>query len=306
MKYYDTIDFLKIKEIILTKSKYQKLVVLMDNHTNLDFLNKLEQQIKNEVIYFCINIDFEDALEIQKLVFDGTRCVVMLLSDNNYLKTSSWYEFNNITIDIFDDNLMSLRLKENDDYYLFCKNNKLSIEDKLVICNTVIEWKWQNLIACKNYNEEEKVLLSIFNRRDLLECKQFYSLIFSKELVHVNSDYYQAYLFVRIMAIKYLFLAFFESSQKMIDIYKSYSENLEQVNFVYKLYRDERVNFVFKNCSKVMLDFINVLLSNIYLNLNLNKKEINNILNNIKIIAKNIINNNLLKYCYLYGIFENI
>lgn len=306
MKYYEQIDISKIKEIVLNKARYQKVVVLIDANTDLDFLAQLEKQIKKETVYFCLNLDIENHLDIQKTLCDGTRCVVSCLSDYNYLKLSTIFDFNITTIDVFEDKMFTMRLKNYKDYYLFYNTNKLSIEDQLLICNYLIEWKWQNLIASKNYREEEKVLLSIFNRKDIMECNQFYNLEISKELIGIDCKYFQSYLFIRIMAIKYLFLAFLESSQMMIDVYKSYSDNLDQVNYVYKLYKDERVNFLFKNCNKLMLDFINILLSNFSVNFNITKTETNNLLKNIKIKAKNIKKDNLLKYCFLYGIFETI
>jgi len=306
MKYYEQIDLVKIKDIILKKARYQKVIILIDSFSNLDIVNQLEKSVKKETVCYSINLDLESCEEIAKILNDGTRCVVSFLNDYNYLKLSSVYDFQDITIDVFSDKMFTLHLKNYDEYYLFCRENKLSLEDRLIMYNYTIEWKWQNLISGKNYSEEEKILLKTFNRKNILELNRFFGLEIYNELLSLNPKYYSGYLFIRILAVKYLFLAFFESSEKMIDVYKFYSNDLEEVNLVYKLYKDERVNFLFKNCNRVMLDFIDVIMSSFSLKLNITKIEANNLLKNIKINAKNIKKDNLLKYCYLYGIFENI
>lgn len=306
MQYYEQIDLLKIKDILLNKARYQKVVALIDSSSNLELVYSLEKMLKKDTVYFCLNLDVDNILDIQTVLHDGTRCIVSFLKDYNYLKLSKIFDFNITTIDVFEDKMFAMRLKDKEGYYLFYDTNKLSIEDQLLISNYAIEWKWQNLIASKNYNLEEKYLLSIFNRKDLVKLNQFYNLEVAKELMDIDDTFYQSYLFIRIMAIKYLFLAFLESSQMMIDVYKAYSDSLEQVNFVYNLYKNERANFLFKNCNRVMIDFINMLLANLTINITLNKNEIYNLLKNLKIKAKNIKKDNLLKYCFLYGIFENI
>lgn len=306
MKCFGQIDLVKIKDIVLSKARFQKVVILIDSKSDLDFVGQIESKIKKDTVCFCVNFDLETETDIEKIIRDGTRCVISFLSDYNYFRLVQFYDFYAVTIDVFKDKMYAVRLKNYDDYYLFCDNKKLSVEDRLVIANYVIEWKWRNLIASKNYSNEEKLLLSIFDRVDLCKCGQFLNFDIYSELVRIESKYYKSYLFIRIMAIKYLFLTFLQSSQKMIDVYKTYYNDLEEVDYAYKLYKDERVNFLFKNCNKLMLDFINVLLANFSVNLNITKNEINNLLKNIKNKAKYNKKDNLLKYCYLYGIFENI
>ena len=306
MQYYNKINIKSIKDLVTKKAKYQKVVILFDGDTDLDLLNNIEMQIKDDVLLFSYNLEHALDSDIKSFLLDGTRCVIILLNDCNYIKMSDFYDFNTMIIDVFSGKILSAHLQKCEEYYLFYEDNTLSIEDHLLMCNILIEWKWQNLLSSKNYNHEEEIMMSTFSRKDLLNCEYFYNTEIVKELINIDYNNYQLYLLIRVIAIKYLFLTFLESSQFMIDVYKNYSNNLDEINHVYKLYKDERANFVLKNCNKLMLDFISVALSSVKCKWGWKVEEINKILKNIKIKAKNNKKDNLLKYCFLYGIFEKI
>lgn len=305
MQYFNLIKNEQIRDLILNKSIYQRVLVLTDSCTNLDMFEKLEKEIKDKTIFFCYNVDLLSEEELKQIFSEDYRCVLLWLGDKNYLEISKYYTFYAITIDVFEGRLFLLRLKDLKEYYLFYNDNALSCEDKLFIANYLVETEWRNLLSYKS-NFKNNYLLQVYNRSDVFNCETFKNFDMAQELTGLNEESYELFLFVRIMAIKYLFLSFVTNSQQMIDIYKLYENDLQELNFVYLLYSDERANFVFKNYNKTFLNSIETNMANIKPLSHVDNGEIFRILKIIHLRAKTIKKDNLLKYCFLYGIFEKV
>lgn len=305
MQYFNKINFNEIYKIVEERAKYQKVLILFDKQNYTKQLDQVVIKIKKNCVLFMADYSSLNEEQISKVLENDYKLVLISLTDENYIKLCKYYDFSAITIDIFNGNILPVHLKENASCYLFYENEKLNKTEQLYLSNYLVEWKWRSLLTGKNFCIKENEIMCAFNKTDLIESSFFKCDEMWQELVDIKAEDYDLYLFIRLMAIKYLFLSFLTKTQIMIDVYKVYENNLEELNFIYLLYNDERVNFVFKNYNKYMLDYIDSSLTS-QVETKYKKENIFNILRIINNLAKNIKKDNLLKYCYLYGIFEKI
>jgi len=308
----------EICNIVLTKAKFQKVAICFDANSDLDFIHKIEEKLKKQVVMYLYNFDnFENVNEV---VNDGIKCLISLLSFKNYLRLKSSSNFNFLFIDIVVDNFISPHLKaDNITTYLFMnekQENKLA--DILYLFANLVEERFYNISNSRNYGKEETILNQIlqnFNNENI-DLKNLVNLVKDidfrldfKECQKLNSiEEVAFYYYAIILAYKHLFLQFSQKSYKIIDVYKQYQNDYNQINLSHKILFDERLIFLLKTNNCNMIEFIDLFLNKINFKLLKNNNKIN-IKNILKILKNNIIllnKDNLLKISYLYGIFDAI
>lgn len=309
------IQYTNMQEIynrLIDKIKYQKVVLLTDNNQNIN--KKIEKVFSINTVFYTVSFD---SVNLEEFIKDGTKCVILVLQTSNYLKVKSIIDDNMLVVDICSSEYL-LRFNDFDNYYLYIAGYKKSVADYLVLANSLVESIWQNLLSFKDVSSQVLLAEEIIQKFGEKESSNFdhinhclglkkeisFAVSLDEELPRIKDV--SIYLFLRLIAIKYLFLSFKLDNVFMVDIYKECKSNENEINLCYKLLTSERANFLLKNCYDLLIEIIDRFVRKIKINNNEIIKSIKNELKVLKNNAKTINLDNLLKYCYLYGIFNNV
>lgn len=309
------IQYTNMQEIynrLIDKIKYQKVVLLTDNNQNID--KKIEKVFSINTVFYTVSFD---SVNLEEFIKDGTKCVILVLQTSNYLKVKSIIDDNMIVVDICSSEHL-LRFNDFDNYYLYIAGYKKSVADYLFLANSLVENIWQNLLSFKDVSSQVLLAEEIIQKFGEKESSNFdyvnfclglkkeitFAVSLDEELPRIKDV--PIYLFLRLIAIKYLFLSFKLDNVLMVDIYKECKSSENEINLCYKLLTSERANFLLKNCYDLLIEIIDRFVRKIKINNNEIIKSIKNELKVLKNNAKTINLDNLLKYCYLYGIFNNV
>lgn len=286
---------------VLDVAIYQKVVVIFDNKFGENVADNLRSEIKKDTQFFATN--FFCAHKDELLV--GAKCVVEILSHNNYFSLIP--KLDNVTLISVAEKVASIRTASK---IVFTKSQK-NLADLLIFANTCIEGIWRE--NCGGYTGEE--YLKIFKKT----CQNFFdtkcsNTNFLKEIFVVQDVLEETkyvknlsiYLYARIVAIAFLFLSFERKCITQIDVYKECAESVENINICHQLMTDEKVMFLLRHQNKNINKIIGKIIQKIKLKNCIKIEKINIELNNLKNNVKCQKYDNLLKYCYFFGIFDKI
>lgn len=286
---------------ILDVAIYQKVVVVFDTQLGKDLAEELRSHLKKNTQFFAINFS---AVNTNKLLA-GAKCVVEVLTNLDYFSLIE--KLDNTTVISVVENVATIRTASQ---IVFVKSQK-NLAEYLLIANNLIENIWRENCGflsgenwLKFFNEKHKnffdkntnnttFLSNIFVGQDILE-----------EIKNVKN--LSIYLYLRIVAISFLFLAFERNCVEQIDVYKEYPDDIENINICHQLMTNERVRFLLKNQNKNINKIIYKIIQKIKLKNNTKIEKINKELKTLKNNAKNQKYDNLLKYCYFFGVFDKI
>lgn len=316
MNIFNNINLEEIKKIALKKAKYQKIICFFDSKTDLKLLEEIELMLKNESVLFCINLD--TALNVQEMVNDGARCVIWLADDYSIVNNEQYVDDNILQIFVLNEGSLLFRMQKKNSYLFISNNYKLYDLDKLFLFDNLICLKWDHLINSKNYNQEEIInkINNAFETDNIIEVvnmmsklPKFLCLINFAELKNLKAGDYIIYLYYKIMSYKFLFLSFATQNEFMVDVYKEYENDYDLLNLSYKIFTSERLTFSLKNSSIYMVNFIKKIFDSISCLKKDNELaviDVNRVLIYLKETAKLSKKDNLLKYSFLYGVFNSI
>lgn len=301
----------EIKNIVQTKGKYQKVMLLFD-----DFVSNLEiKEIYSEIKDFCIynqcHINQVDKNELN----NGYRVVVYLCCADNFLKAGiSNADFINVfcpkdkgMLPFFLTDECCCNSAEN---YLLLEKTQVDVGLISSICfNQFINY-FENLM-----NGESKAIDFIFASQEIFQHNIINQMekidknlkFFDIELMKNCSLPYEKLALVDLILINAFFVMITSiKNQKLmiVDVYKAAKENGELIDKFYSLVNNNaftsivilNYNCLYNFCEKTKQKILNCV--NVF---NFNNNDVEEVVKEIKEYAKQ--DKGLLSYLYLYNIF---
>ena len=297
-----------IKDVVNTKAKYQKVLLVYDDTVSSLSLLKIYEQVKEICVFNKMYINDIDMSEIN----NGYKILIFCCSANNYLKANlNVKEFTNIFIPtdnyilpfFVQDNILSnqanfliLKGPELDmNIFVSCFFNKFYNYLKKLLTNLEINPDFD--FEIKNINQKKLIdllLQSDFEFEDLKIIKKCKLDLYCLPIV----DYLLLFAFL------FLFQAVHNQNLMMVDIYKVMKEDYANLDKFFALANNAAIIQILNINYLELASNTNNILKTIdrFLPFNEQFKFLNNeILEKIKNYAKN--ENSLLNFLYLFKIF---
>ncbi|MBO5954626.1 MAG: hypothetical protein J6Q13_01510 [Clostridia bacterium] len=310
MKIYGDNLIKELKQIVESKAKYQKVMLLFDEDVSNVETSEIYEEIKGLCVYNQANIK---TLEKEEL-FNGYRLIIFRCSVDNFLK----YGFNRdefVCVFYPTDNFML-------PYFLSQENKIDSNENFLLINKSQIDL---NLISSVNLNMFYNYFKNMLSGQNSIV--DFY---FNKEITQFNvlnciSEMSENSFFVDVDILKKCeidykdiiivdlllidaFLLLIESVKNqnlmIVDVYKSAKDNVELIEKFYRLFNNDsfiklvvlNYNCLYKYCQNIKQKIFELIGF-----CEIEKSIVEEVMAKIKKYSKN--DNDLVCYLYLYNIF---
>ncbi len=304
-----------IENIIESKSKYQKVMLLYDdNISNLE-ITEIYDFIKEKCIFNKLNI-IEDKDKLNE-VFNGYRTIIFYCSINSLFNLDfDKSEFINIYLPIenailpyYLDN--SYKIKKNNNDYLILKNKFVDIS---LIFSTFFNKFYnylKNLIYVQNYDNDLNFNfneLSSMNSIDLINSIErdfeFIDIQVIKQC-QIEYQYLPIVDYLIITAFSLVIKSIHNHTLSMVDIYKSVKEDYALMDKFYAMTNNEWfaniinlnfncINTLCEKCREAILDRLSICEE-------FNESIVIKIINKIKDYFK--YSQGIFAYLYLYNIF---
>ena len=98
------IDVDEIENEVLKVARYQQVALCFDVNSNLELVSNLKERLSKKTMLFCYNFDNE--YDITKIINDGIKCVISMLSFYNFIKLKKQTKTNFFLMDILQDNFI--------------------------------------------------------------------------------------------------------------------------------------------------------------------------------------------------------
>lgn len=299
----------EIYNIILTKAKYQKIMLVYDDFISQTEIAEIYNKIKEICIFNQTNIKNLDKQEL----FNGYRVVVYLCVVDSYLK-----------LDVSDDEFINIYVPKDKailpylltDYKVKNGNDYMIISTNFVDLNMIISLSFNKLYNyIQNtllYNNEYEYIKNIedFQNNPIEELKILPKdfVFLDVEILKKSNIEYKNIMLVDLILID-AFLCFFNSfkmrEQTLVDIYKSAKDDINLINKFYKMRNNETLNnliclnynVLYETCLKTKQKILDIM--SFY---NYDITLVNDIILKVKTYAKNC--DNICGYLYLYNVFN--
>ncbi len=284
-------------EIVNKYAKYQKVMVVYDNSVNNANLLQIYELIGANCVFNKLNMTIEDYSELN----NGYKLLIFLCEADSFINFEfDVGEFINVFIPT-DNAVLPFFLKGNN--FLFLQNKKpdVAIFSSVIFnkvfsfINALIEQTWCEV----NFNDlkfiTQDALIDLLNKNNLnfidltilKQCKIPYNLLPELDFILIN-------------AILTLVSSISTNSLGLVDFYKSVKENCGLIDKYYALITNNVLNEVVKLNFSYLLSILREATNKLKI-INVNNKNFNKIIKNLKNYLKNC--NNFLIYLYLYDIF---
>jgi len=301
----------EIKNIISSKAKFQKVMLLFDDYiSNID-IQKIYNSIKEICVYNQCNLKDISEEELN----NGYRALIYLCEADNFLKTDFC---RNEFINIFcpsDSAILPYCLKENNmvddgDNFIILDSAKM---DAGLVCgcyfNQFINY-FKRLFSIKHANIDLQFLsqdITQFNIISMFQNLDKSIQFFDIDIIKKTKIPYSHLVLIDLMVID-AFLLLIRSiknqSLSIVDIYKADKEDYSLIDKFYALYNNETfVHVVLLNfnslqtyCNKTKEKILDCLET-----INLSNIDFESIKNKIKIYTKQ--DNGIFAYLYLFDLF---
>jgi len=312
MKIYNENCLDNIKEIINTKAKFQKVMLVYDDTVSNVLIGQIYDLIKTHCVFNKMKIDNIDKQEI----FNGYKAIIYVCDTDNFLKCDfDRSEFVNI---YFPQSKALLP------YFLTNDNRKDLCENYLLLNSACIDIALPTSVAFNRFYNYFKNLMLVDVKEVSFSLSQeditFYNILHSIDLIDDEFEFLDVKL-LKNCKISYSYIALVDlllidafllliSSIKtqnlmLVDLYKSTRENEVMLEKFYKLYYDENFKSVIMlnyNCLHSMclktkqkiLEYVNFT--------EFDCETVYETINKIKEYSKN--SEGIMAYLYLYNIFN--
>lgn len=300
----------KIKQLVLEKARYQKVMLLYDESVESSLILDVYQELAGNCIFNQSNMDELDLSELN----NGYRLIIFLCSIDSFVRC-------NINLDEFicvfcpeDESFLPYYLSNDNrkqDENRFLLTNKSSIDVNSV--SSVYFNKFYNYLVDLltkqtsnvefDFEQKEITQFGIFKMIDSLEnnfnfedlkilksCQLDYKFLSCVDLVLIDG------FFVLIKAVK-------EGTISLVDIYKVTKGDLNLVDKFYSMVNNETFfNLVNLNYNRLINACVKTkerILE--YTSLSCSKLEVEEIITKIKTYSKKL--NSVISYLYIYNVF---
>lgn len=308
----------RLKEIVESKAKYQKVMLLFDDSVSNSEIHDIYCEIKGLCVYNQSNISSFD----EKEIYNGYRLIIYYCMVDNFLKCNlDKTEFVNVYLP---------RDKAILPYFMSEKSRAEKVDDFLLLNSKHIDIP---MISSINFNifynyfkniiygqkseiyENEIYSMSYLNHEitpsKMIDClnKMGDKMSFlDVDILKQGNIEYQDLVIVDLLLVD-AFILLIESVKSqnlmLVDVYKSARENNELIEKFYRLYNNEAfTNLIILNynclnnfCLKTKQKITEII--NFY---EVDKSKVEDIIKQVKNYAKN--GSDLMSYLYLYNIFN--
>ncbi len=301
-----------IINIILSKAKFQKVMLIFDDTvSNLEIID-LHNQIKEYCIYNQFDISKQHNIDI---VNDGYKLLIFFCSADSYLKINQNIdEFINIFIPTVDNFLP---------FYLNNKNELSSSQNYIVFNSNIIDIPCmtsvyfskfysciKNLVNMKS-NHIEFSFSSENNIGAFIEELNCLSDIYFKDIEIIKScdiDYEQLPLvdYILISAFSLLINSVKNHNLFLVDVCKACADNYALVDKFYAMYNNDllinMINLNYYYLSTAVNKTREKILEILSVSYQYNEKDLKSLIEKIKLYAKQ--DDGIIGYLYLYDIFS--
>lgn len=301
----------EIKNIIESKSKYQKVMLLFDDYVSNLTIAEIYNEIKDVCIYNQCKIDAVDEQELN----NGYRLIVYLCGVDSFLKIRfSTEEYINVFCPL-DSSVLP--------YFLNQGNCKSCAENYLILDETKIDVSVVSSVYFNRFYNYLKNLLSL--NKPSFETELFssnittYNMIKILEDVDVESEFldvgvikasviaYADMVLVDLLLIDaflLLLLSIKNQTIDMVDIFKSAKEDIALIDKFFKFANNESfINLILLNYN-CLYNFALATKKKILeclISFDVKTENIENVITKIKGYAKH--DNGICGYLYLYNVF---
>lgn len=302
----------EIQNIVLSKAKYQKVMVLYGDCVSSVEIDKIYESIQGSCIFNKANINQCDVDEIN----NGYRIVIFLCSANEFINC----KFNK-------EEFINIFLPQNNSllpFYLTPNNTIANNENHLLLENRNLDFTmWASLIFNSFYSylqnllngKSEVVNYEIFNRQithndliDMIEKMPYETIFQDFDILNKQQIDYNDLIFVDLLLIEGLLLLVESIKEKrftIVDVYKSARDDEQLIEKFYKLYNNDMLfnvvilnyNCIHNFCLKTKQKILELVCF-----FDFDKCKINSLIDKIRNYAKN--STGLTAYLYLYNIFD--
>jgi len=301
-----------IKEIVQSKAKFQKVMLLFDDTISNLEIAEIYESIKEFCVYNQMNISNLD----EKEIFNGYRLIIYNCSIESFMKCGfERDEFVNVYI-AQNNSFLPYFLTQNcfvdkENNYLLIENNLMDLQ---MLCSLWFN-KFFNYFKSLINGEHKSIELPLQDKEttqlNIFECvntlSEDFEFVDVKILKKENLDYKNLMMIdvVLINAFLIMLEALKSQTYMLVDVYKASKQEEAEIDKFYKLYHNENfINLVILNynclhnfCLKVkskILEFAEFCECNI--------RQVDELIDKVKNYAKK--DNEILAYLYLYDIFS--
>lgn len=300
-----------IKEIVLNKAKFQKVLLIHDTSTEAETISELYLQIKDMCIFNKMSIFNLN----EKEIFNGYKLIIYLCSGNSFLSI----KFNR-------DEFINIYCPTNSELLPFFlhKGVKRNLNDYLILEKSQIDINAVSSVAfCKFSN----IFLSLCNFQTAESSLNFFSNLITEETVFneiINTPENSFFKDIDLIAkqnILYSDLAIVDlllidayivfilacknNNLDLVDFYKSSKNSPKLINKLYSLICNSGIVDIIKinfNCIyDIAIKTKEIILNTLSVTSAKPLNKVDNLINEIKQYAKS--NNSDLCYLYLYNVF---
>lgn len=302
----------EIVDLIISKAKYQKVIICIDETSNMKFINALCDKIaKHAVIikYYCTG----DNQDFFTMINDGVRVVVYNVSNKHFYQLENK---SNLILNIF--------ISQSNFLLPYIDNIDSVYGDNILVCDTTIKDYTSIVIMYelaffKLWNEllqNIEVDIGVFKRVDRLVNKQenFYSGLAEllNDLKYQLTDGYKQvakeqvphYIYLRLSAVAKMLNSIYCNQEEYIDFYKTAicEEDVKKAyNLILKNNVIEKLKSNSANLIKICLIILNRIKTIIKNNFNLKNIEFIKLNNLIAKQSKLLNIDNLLYISYIFN-----
>lgn len=304
------ISIKEIKNVVSAKAKYQKVMMLTDESTNIDLAQSIQEEIKDLCVFNKCNIN-----KLDDEILNGYKLIIYLISADNYL-TSNIRKNEYINVIVAQDNTLLPYMLDNDskkiDNNIVTLGNKLDIQMISSIYINAFFNYFHNLTLGQQTSEYFNLLREEITQKNLLNVienldKDFFFL--DMDIIRkTNSNVENSVIFdlIIINALIVLIKNIKSQNLTLVDTYKVAGENNYLIEKFYRLHFNANfhqlvilnynclMNFANKTKEKI-LEIISFL--------SIDYCTIESLILDLENYSKN--DAGICGYLYLYNMFEN-
>lgn len=313
MRILNKYNLTEIKEYIINKAKYQKVIICVDDSSNLPMMEEIQSAISRDVVVLKYVYNPKTISDFAKMLNDGVRMVIYNVCTNNFCNLR---QCNNFILNIFiptSKYVLPYMLNIDcvyGDNILICNNANVDYASIIVLYYAGLNKVWYDLQA------GEKVNLEIFKRIDklanglnnfyihLFECVNYLSKYIEVDLFSIQENELPYNIYLKSCAIFNMLEKFNNKEENYIDFYKT-QKSPEEILKAHKLIiKYELIDLIKYYCNNLLrlnyaiLNRFKILIKKYFILKNINLNKINN---NIKNCAKYSKIDNLLYISYIFN-----
>lgn len=307
MKFINVND---IKQVVTNKAKYQKVMMLLDEYSNTELAQHIQEEIKDICVFNKCYIN-----KLDDEIINGYRLIIYLISANNYLICNVKKD-EYINVIVAQDNLMLPYMLDNNlkkiDNYIVAEQHKLDLHMLSSIYLNAFFNYFHNLTLGQQSSEYFNLLKEEITQQNLYNVvegldKEFFFLdmdIIKKS--NAKAENTAVLDLIIINAFIVLINQIKTQSLTLVDVYKTAGENTQLIEKFYRLHFNANfhqlvilnynclINFANKTKEKILeiVSFLSV-----------DRATVNRLMIDLKNYST--LDAGLCGYLYLYNMFED-